>query len=76
MRNKRLSDEYKLARGCSICGYNRSSRALHFHHPDPTKKNAMIRGYAHLKTGKLADERAKCVLLCANCHYEQHDMFA
>ncbi len=59
---------------CAICGYNKSSRALSFHHRDPKKKdfgvaaNGMTRSWE--KTRKEID---KCILLCANCHMEVHD---
>lgn len=73
-KNKKLSDEAKLTLGCSSCGYKKSPRALHWHHVDPSQKTLMIRGGSHLKTGKLAEERdSKCILLCANRHYESHD---
>ena len=29
---RQFIDEYKLSKGCSICGYNKSARALEFHH--------------------------------------------
>jgi 5-methylcytosine-specific restriction endonuclease McrA len=57
---------------CKICGYNRSIRALHFHHLDPKTKSFNVSG----KTMSLAvaqSEAAKCMLLCANCHAEVED---
>jgi transposase len=56
---------------CSVCGYARSVRALHFHHPDPTEKRHEInaRGAA-MALEQLRAEAVKCVLLCANCHAE------
>ena len=56
---------------CALCGYDRSSAALQFHHLEPTVKEFTI---AHRGvTRSLAAARAeaqKCVLLCANCHAE------
>ncbi len=56
---------------CSRCGYNRSMRALEFHHPDGLDEQKRISF-----TGKLAiavAEARQCVLLCCNCHREEHD---
>jgi hypothetical protein len=60
---------------CIVCGYNRSPRALHFHHIDPTTKEF---GLAHKSRGtrriaSLRAESLKCVLLCSNCHAEAED---
>jgi transposase len=56
---------------CSVCGYARSMRALHFHHLDPSEKRLEInaRG-ASLSLERLRAEARKCVLLCSNCHAE------
>jgi transposase len=56
---------------CSLCGYDRCTAALHFHHVDPSTKrfHLSMQGV----TRSLARARAemeKCVLLCANCHAE------
>jgi len=56
---------------CAVCGYDRFSAALQFHHLEPNAKEFTI---AHRGvTRSLAAARAeagKCVLLCANCHAE------
>ena len=59
---------------CKICGYNKSTRALSFHHIDPkTKKFGIsMRGMTR-SWQKIEDELQKCVLLCSNCHAEVHD---
>lgn len=63
----------KIARGCDICGYNTSSYALEWHHPNGDKDNnpseiLYKKGYhAYL------EEIKKCQLLCANCHRELHE---
>jgi 5-methylcytosine-specific restriction endonuclease McrA len=56
---------------CRICGDDRYSGALHFHHLDPGQKEFGIskRGFLRAIT-KMRDEAAKCVLLCSNCHAE------
>lgn len=56
---------------CKLCGYERHSVALQFHHLDPSTKlfGLGVRGITR-SIGKLREEAAKCVLLCANCHAE------
>lgn len=58
--------------GCVLCGYSRSVAALVFHHLDPKEKDFSISGNTP-SYEKLRAEASKCVLLCANCHYEVHD---
>ena len=56
---------------CLLCGYSKSSAALHFHHLDRATKefNLGLGGVARsLARARL--EARKCVLLCANCHAE------
>lgn len=56
---------------CEICGYHRSSVALHFHHLEPSGKRFSISyNGATIAIDKLREETAKCALLCANCHAE------
>jgi DNA-binding CsgD family transcriptional regulator len=56
---------------CVLCGYNRCSGSLHFHHLDPTTKSFGLAMRGHTKSfAKLLTEARKCVLLCANCHAE------
>jgi len=59
---------------CSVCGYSRSMRALHFHHVDPSQKRHELnaKGVA-LALETLRFEARKCVLLCSNCHAEVED---
>ena len=64
----------RMGGACSKCGYNKSIRALHFHHKNPTEKkfglsqNGPIHSWAEYWS-----EAQKCDLLCANCHAEIHD---
>lgn len=58
---------------CCRCGYNRSLFALQFHHVDHTTKRYTVA--AILASGKwetIAAELDKCIMLCANCHFEEH----
>ncbi len=56
---------------CRLCGYNRYSGALHFHHLNPEEKEFGLarRGFTR-SIEKMRAEAAKCVLLCSNCHAE------
>jgi hypothetical protein len=75
-RRKRYFAWYKQirqAQQCNKCGEKRWY-VLDFHHTDETKKsftvsNMLIRG---LSRKKILEEIAKCVVLCANCHREEH----
>ena len=64
--------EYKLERGCCVCGYKKCAAALLFHHVRDDKKYQITRnlGCRCWKTLKL--EIDKCDILCANCHNELH----
>lgn len=56
---------------CEVCGYNKSVRALSFHHKNREDKEFGVarRGYTRSWT-RVKAELDKCVLLCANCHME------
>ncbi|MEI7999365.1 MAG: hypothetical protein WCH62_07675 [Candidatus Omnitrophota bacterium] len=58
---------------CSACGYHKCDDALEFHHLDRSKKDFGIssKGYAR-SWQKVKEELDKCLLLCANCHREEH----
>jgi transposase-like protein len=59
---------------CALCGYDRSSGALQFHHLDPTCKEFHIAHRGHSRSlARCRQEIRKCVLLCANCHAEIED---
>jgi len=60
--------EYKGGK-CSNCGYDKYFGALEFHHLDPTKKESMRRTWSWPRFKKEID---KCILLCSNCHREEH----
>lgn len=57
---------------CACCGYNKFYGALEFHHTDPTQKDVDW-GKLRLRSwDKITSELDKCVMLCANCHREEH----
>lgn len=57
---------------CEICGYNKSKKALEFHHKDPSEKDFSLGGKSWA-FDRLKKEVEKCILVCANCHREIHD---
>ena len=56
---------------CVLCGYDRCTAALEFHHRDRATKRFGLgeRGLTR-SLEVLRGEAAKCVLLCSNCHAE------
>ena len=74
-RRKKLRESALALKGnkCKICGYNRCSAALSFHHLDPSLKEFGIphRGLTR-SWKKIEEELKKCILICANCHAEIH----
>lgn len=56
---------------CSACRYSKSTRALHFHHVDSTDKHNWKTGRVSLQ--EVATHPERFVLICANCHAEEHD---
>ena len=59
---------YKLSKGCSICGYNECADALVFHHNG--NKEVEVSHTHTLKRAK--EEIKKCIVLCMNCHATLH----
>jgi hypothetical protein len=70
-RTKIKAIEYKGGK-CINCGYDRCVRALQFHHLDSTKKDFTISGVSR-SWDTIKIELDKCILICANCHAEEHD---
>lgn len=70
---KKLRKELLVMKGgkCIICGYDKSDRALHFHHVDPDKKDLTIGHWG--SKDLIFKEVEKCILVCSNCHCEIHD---
>ena len=57
---------------CERCGYDKCTRALEFHHLDPSKKDFGISKNLCKSMEKQKAEVDKCILLCSNCHAEVH----
>lgn len=58
---------------CVHCGYDKSIAAMEFHHVDPSKKDFQISTGRTRSWDRVKSEIDKCVLLCSNCHKEEHE---
>ena len=59
---------------CERCGYGDSLSALEFHHVDPSQKDFGIGKQRRTKFDEDSrKELDKGILLCANCHREEHE---
>lgn len=66
-------NEYKERHGCVRCG-TKDPRVLDFHHQKSDNKLFTIGGFRReVGFGKLQEEIAKCIVVCANCHRILHD---
>ena len=70
-RNMRFIKRVKTMFGCGICGYNKSSVALHFDHINVNTKYLEISRMGSANVQTLKNEMRKCQILCANCHAER-----
>lgn len=58
---------------CQICGYNKCTEALQFHHIRHEDKEFGLNRTEYSRSfNSLVEEAKKCALLCANCHAEVH----
>jgi hypothetical protein len=70
---KRKEELVKMSGGkCIKCGYNRSIKALTFHHTRDKKFALDIATLAQKNWEAILEEWKKCELLCRNCHAEVH----
>ena len=60
--------QYKMEKGCSVCGYNEIPQALEFDHIDRSKKKFGMNKAWKYKWSTIMEELEKCVVLCSNCH--------
>jgi 5-methylcytosine-specific restriction endonuclease McrA len=58
---------------CSRCGYDRCLGALEFHHIDGRKDFSISQDGLTRSWARIEKEIEKCVLMCANCHREEHE---
>lgn len=72
-KRKQYIDDYKLSKGCAICGYNKCALALVFHHSNGDKIFTIASAVAtHRKWKEVEEEMEKCEILCCRCHRELH----
>lgn len=57
---------------CCRCGYMKCNRALEVHHTDPNKKDDTFKSSAGWSWERVVKELVDCILLCSNCHREEH----
>jgi len=72
LKNKLFAMEH-LGGKCSKCGYSKSRRALEIHHLNSDEKDNNFASWAYWSKPKIIEELKNCVLLCSNCHREEHD---
>ena len=58
---------------CIKCGYSKNITALHFHHPNGRDvPQSETKNWLRWPLKKFLEEVDKTVLLCSNCHTEEH----
>jgi 5-methylcytosine-specific restriction endonuclease McrA len=73
-RIKRKKELIEVMGGkCSRCGYDRCFAALEFHHNLGDKEGNMAHIIKNKSKEKALKEIKRCILLCANCHREEHN---
>lgn len=71
--SNRKKENVKIKGGkCIRCGYDKCLQALEFHHLIPEEKEFNYSEYRDFNKEKLLKELDKCILLCSNCHREEH----
>lgn len=71
-RTKQYRVDYKGGK-CEKCGYNKCLAALQFHHRNAAEKEFGIAALnSNSDNPRIKAELDKCILLCANCHFEEH----
>ena len=69
---KKNAVKYKGGK-CQNCGYNKCNSALEFHHVNPNEKDFSLSNVKLTSWSiKIKQELDKCILLCSNCHREEH----
>ena len=66
-KRKLMLDQFKMERGCEICGWNGHPFALEFDHVNGKKINNVSQ-LVSCSLKRLTEEIQKCRIICANCH--------
>ena len=76
---KKRNDEHqskiraiKLETGCAHCGTKENVSELQFHHVDRSSKDFNISRARSHSWKKIEEEMAKCIVLCRECHINEH----
>lgn len=74
LRREKFKSQAIIYKGgsCSVCGYDRCSQSLVFHHLNPNEKSFNISNAYCRSWENVVKELDKCILLCHNCHDEFH----
>ena len=69
-KRRAFLNEYKMSRGCEICGYNEHPQALTFDHIDQCEKDSEYssKNLTRWNKSRVLSEIQKCRVLCAICH--------
>lgn len=67
-----ILEKLDKAYACERCGYDKNTAALCFHHIDPDEKEFEISQMSSWPVKDLEAEIGKCIVLCHNCHMEEH----
>lgn len=62
---------YKSQFSCVRCG-EKHPACIQFHHPNDDKDENVSRLAVNSSKKRLLEEIAKCIPLCANCHFKEH----
>lgn len=57
---------------CTVCGYDKNTAAMCFHHLKDKKFPLDTKHFANNSMETIRKELEKCELLCLNCHMELH----
>jgi len=68
---KKKAVEYKGGK-CHLCGYDRCTSALEFHHVDRSMKEFSFSGNHSVSWKRMKAELDKCICVCCLCHREIH----
>lgn len=70
---RRLALIEQFGSACQRCGYNKSKRALHFHHIEAADKYNWAIGGGRASVNEIEQHPERFMMVCANCHAELHD---